>query len=190
MPILSVPPEWDLGDTPQTYNTEVADGAQGSLETVEIMRRIARSRASNPLLRQLAMKIIQVHGVPSNYHKDEALAIGRYVKEKVRYLRDINGVETLIDPLTLIDQIVRGEAQGDCDDMALLIATLLLAIGHEPYFRVVKYTRDSASFNHIYVVDYENNPYQDRERIVLDAIIKDKPIGFEIGHASGAEIKV
>lgn len=191
MPILRLPPEWNLGETPKVINARLADGKSGNLETVEVMKGIARARASNPLVRQLALQILLSHKVPSNYYKDEALAIARFVKEKVRYVRDITNVETLMDPLTLIDQIQRGEAQGDCDDMSLLIATLLLSIGHQPYFRIIKYTDDnSAPYAHIYVVDYEKNPGGDRERIVLDAIIKTKPIGFEITHAVGNEIKV
>jgi transglutaminase-like putative cysteine protease len=139
MPIFSLQPEWTLGqNTPLVKNFVVADGKQGNLETVEIMRRVARQRASHPLVRELALKILLVAGVPSQYYKNEALAIGRYVKEKVRYVRDIHSVETLTDPVTLIDMLMRGEAQGDCDDISLLIATLLLSIGHQPYFRVVR----------------------------------------------------
>lgn len=191
MPILRLPPEWNLGETPKVANTKLSDGKAGNLETVEFMRGIARQRASDPSVRQLALQILMAHKVPSNYYKDETLAIARFVKDRVRYVRDINGVETVTDPLTLIDQIKRGEAQGDCDDMSLLIATLLLSIGHQPYFRIVKYNNDgSAPYNHIYVVDYERNPGFKKERIVLDSIIKSKPIGFEIEHAQGNEIKV
>jgi hypothetical protein len=181
MPILRLPPEWNLGETPKVANTKLSDGKAGNLETVEFMRGIARQRASDPSVRQLALQILMAHKVPSNYYKDETLAIARFVKDRVRYVRDINGVETVTDPLTLIDQIKRGEAQGDCDDMSLLIATLLLSIGHQPYFRIVKYNN---------VVDYEKNPGFKKERIVLDSIIKSKPIGFEIEHAQGNEIKV
>jgi hypothetical protein len=178
-----------LGNTPDVVNTSVSNGSAGNYDTVEIMRGVARERSRHPLVRELALHILRMAGVASQNYIDEAKAIGRYIQKKVRYVRDIKGVETLHDPLTLIDQLRRGEAQGDCDDMSLLIATLLLSIGHSPKFRIVKYSPSSQGFAHIYVVDYEkNHGERRRRRIVLDAIMKRKPIGFEIKHAVGEEI--
>lgn len=191
MPILKLKPEWRLGNLPQTSNQSLSDGCKGNLETVEIMKRVARDRSRSPLVRKLAHNILLTYKVPSQFYKDEALAIGDYVKKNVRYVRDINGVETLTDPFTMIDQLTRGEAQGDCDDISLLIATLLLSIGHQPFFRIVKYTNDPfINWQHIYVVVYEKNPGKERQRIVLDGIIKRKPIGYEIKHLQGKEIEV
>jgi hypothetical protein len=191
MPIFQVQPEWLLGNTPQVKNGKVGNGVQGNLDTVHIMREIARARSKHPLVRELALKILQFAQVPSQNYYDEAKAIGDYVRRKVRYVRDIQGVETLIDPITLIDQLRRGEAQGDCDDMSLLIASLLLSIGHSPYFRIVKYRNEARGFSHIYVVDYDRNHGEQRKRrISLDAIMKRQPIGYEVPHASGREIKV
>jgi hypothetical protein len=154
------------------------------------MSTIAKNRSRHPLLRELALRILESANVASQNYVDEALAIGRFVQKKVRYVRDIRGVETLIDPLTLIDQLRRGQAQGDCDDMSLLIASLLLAIGHQPYFRIVKYRPEVHGFSHIYVVDYDRNHGGKRTRVVLDAIMKRNPIGYEVPHSSGREIKV
>lgn len=154
------------------------------------MRRVAHSRKGHPLVRQLALTILKTHNVASQNYVQEALAIGRYVKEKVRYVRDIAGMEQLHDPVTMIDQIQRGVAQGDCDDMSLLIATLLLSIGHQPFFRIVRYKNGVGPYNHIYVVVYEKDWGQKgRKRIVLDAILKRSPMGSEVPHKSGREIK-
>lgn len=190
MPIFRLSPEMLLGEnTPEVVNTRVANGPAGNYDTVEIMRGVARERSRHPLVRELALHILRMAGVPSQNYLDESRAIGQFVQKKVRYVRDIKGVETLHDPLTLIDQLRRGEAQGDCDDMSLLIATLLLSIGHSPKFRIVKYRANSQGFAHIYVVDYDrNHGERKKRRIVLDAIMKRKPIGFEIRHAVGEEI--
>lgn len=191
MPILKVQPEWLLGNTPQVSSTKVGNGIQGNMDTVEIMKRVARERSRHPLVRELALKILQVADVPSQDYRSEALAIGDYVKKKVRYVRDIEGVETLHDPLTMIDQLRRGEAQGDCDDMSLLIAALLLSIGHQPYFKIVRYHPQAPGFQHIYVVDYERNHDEKKKvKVVLDAIMKRKPIGWEVPHIESKEIKV
>jgi hypothetical protein len=191
MPIFKIQPEMTLGEnTAKAKNSKLGFGMQGNLDTIQVMKKVARKRATHPKVRELALRILESHGVQSQNYIDEALAIGRYVKAKVRYVRDINGVEQLHDPLTLIDQIQRGMAHGDCDDMSLLIATLLLSIGHQPYFRIVRYRQGGGPFQHIYVVVYENNWHQKKKRIVLDAILKRQPIGTEVKHISGREIRV
>jgi len=182
-----------LGEsTTQTKNGDVGSGIVGNYNTVEIMKRVARQRSRSPFVRELALRIIEGAGVESQNYLDESKAIAQYVQKKVRYVKDIDGVETLHDPLTLIDQLKRGQAQGDCDDMSLLVATLLLSIGHQPYFRMVKYHKNPMQgFNHIYVVDYTRNwGQQKNSRIVLDAILKRSPIGTEVKHVSGEEVKV
>lgn len=196
MPILRLPGQFQrtmgLSDrtVPQNQVIKIPDGEKGNLLTVEFMKKVARERAKHPLVRQLACNIVKQYKVPSMYYAQEALAIGDWVKKNFRYVRDTNGVETLQDPLTMIDQIQRGNGQGDCDDHALLIATLLLSIGHSPRFKVVKYNKHAASFAHIYVVSYERDKRHPVKKIVLDAIMKTKPIGFEVPHQYGKEIEI
>jgi hypothetical protein len=159
------------------------------------MIRVARLRASDPLPRKLALNILADYQVPSNNFADESLAIGDFVKKNVRYVRDPDGLEYLQDPIDLINQMKTSAqsgniAQGDCDDMALLIATLLLSIGHTPYFRAVRYKGGYDHYNHIYVVDYDRNQGGGKVRIVLDAIMKQYPIGYEVPSQSGDEFEV
>lgn len=154
------------------------------------MRRVAHQRKGHPIVRELALSILHHKNIDSHNYASEALAIGQYVLNKVRYVRDVAGMEQLHDPLTLIDQLQRGTAQGDCDDMSLLVATLLLSVGHKPRFRIVRYRGQSGPYQHIYVVVYEKNRGQNVKRIVLDAILKNKPIGTEVRHSDGKEIKI
>lgn len=152
------------------------------------MGKLAHGRAAHPGLRDLAIEILNDYNTPSHDYKAEALAIGDFVKNNIRYVKDPKGVEQLTDPLTLLDQLHHNVARGDCDDIALFIATLLLSIGHDPYFRAVRYFDKSGPYQHIYVVDYPDN--QSQNRVVLDGIIKNRPIGFEIAHISGKEYEV
>lgn len=154
------------------------------------MKKVARVRSGHPLLRKLALNILQEYQVASHHFVDEALAIGDYVKNRVRYVRDPENIEYLTDPVDMVKNIQNGTAQGDCDDMALLAATLLLTVGHQPLFRAVRYEQPLGNYNHIYVVDYEKNPYGKKQRIVLDCILKDKPIGSEVGHQNGEEYAI
>jgi hypothetical protein len=156
------------------------------------MQSLAHQAAGDPAVQRLARLIVLQAGVPSHYYVDEAKAIGNFVQAQVRYSRDPEGYEQLQTPERIIGDLQDGLAQGDCDDMSLLIAGLLLSIGHQPFFRMVRYggNGDGDPYAHIYVVDYDNNPYEGQQRIVLDAILKDRPIGSEVDHSSGDEIEV
>jgi hypothetical protein len=154
------------------------------------MKKLAHEAAGDPVIQKLARLIVLQANVPSHYYADEASAIGSYVKNKVRYSRDPEGYEQLQTPELLIRDIQNGTAQGDCDDMSLLSAALLLAIGHQPYFRMVRYDAPSGPYAHIYTVDYDTNPGQGMQRIVLDCILKTQPIGTEVDHVSGDEVEV
>lgn len=186
----------NLGKLPDAQNSTVGDGIVGNIDTIQIMRKMAREGSKNPLVRRLATNILHHDNIPSHHYLEEARAIGRFVQKHIRYVKDIAGVETLHSPDMLIRMMSdAGYAAADCDDMALLIASMLLSIGIVPKFRAVRYRTTSGPYNHIYVVVYENNitdtmAPSPTKRLVLDAIIKDRPIGFEIGHASGDEFDV
>jgi len=166
----------------------ILDGLPGNMQTVSFMRKIAKERAGHPVVRAFATKILQIYGTQDHNYKDEALNIGEFVQKHVRYVRDPRDHELLQDPVMMIEQIEKhGFTSGDCDDMALLIATLLLSVGHNPKFRTVRYQNLSGNYNHIYIVVYDRNYPGPVERIVLDAILKDRVIGSEIEHKSGDE---
>lgn len=154
------------------------------------MRKVARQRSTDPRIRQLALKILQESRIKSHDFIDEAMALGEFVKENIRYVRDPNGVEQLHDPIYLINEIVKGTAHGDCDDQALLLASLLLSIGAQPYFAIVRYKDSSGPFNHIYTVVYDTNWMGKKRRLALDTIIKDRGMGFEVPFKSKREIPV
>ncbi len=154
------------------------------------MKELARKRASHPKIRALALNILRQYGTRSHDYLSECQAIGDFVKNHVAYVRDIEGVEQLHDPLYMVEEVERGTAAGDCDDMSLLIATLLLSVGGRPLYRAVRYQGKFGPFNHIYTVCYDRNNQGPRKRFVMDAILKDKPIGYEIQHASGEEFAV
>ena len=183
-------PEHNLGNPLKITESEIGDGLGGNIKTIDMMKKVARIRSGDPLLRKLALNILQEYGVKSHHFVDEALAIGDYVKNRVRYVRDPDNIEYLTDPLEMLKHVQDGTAQGDCDDMALFCATLLLAIGHQPLFRAVRYEQPLGNFNHIYVVDYDKNPYGQKMRVVLDCIMKDQPIGYEVQQLNGEEYPV
>ena len=53
----------------------------------------------------------------------------------IQYVRDVRGVETIATPIKTLEF-----RQGDCDDQAVLLASLLEAIGHPTRFVAMKQT--------------------------------------------------
>ncbi len=86
---------------------------------------------------------------PKDYFS-EIIAVRNWVHEKVKYSNDALGVEQIQDPERLCDQIVKyGKAVGDCDEAALLIATLCRQLGREVEFVIVGFGRPG-SFSHVF----------------------------------------
>lgn len=108
----------------------VLDGDRGIGQTLDTMNSVVNLYKKSPPLRELAMRIVRE--VPNQNFAGEAATLQKWVQNKIRYVMDVNGVETLQSPMVTL----RLE-QGDCDDMAILLATLLQCIGHKTRFRAV-----------------------------------------------------
>lgn len=116
-------------------------GAEGTRQTLRIMRGLVREFKMHPGVRQLAKKIVQP--CPSKNIRCEVSRLHAFVADKIRYVRDIAGVETVQAPdVTLRDR------SGDCDDQAVLIGALLLSIGHPVRFIAVGFR--AGQFSHVY----------------------------------------
>ena len=59
----------------------------------------------------------------------EIASIGGYVRDNIRYVRDINQCETVQSP-----EVTLQIGAGDCDDKATLLAALLMAVGNDCRF--------------------------------------------------------
>ena len=77
-------------------------------------------------------------------YRGEVATLHNWVKEEIRYIKDIRDVETIQTPV----QTLRLR-QGDCDDKSSLVASLLESIGHRTRFVAVGFTPDSLS--HVFV---------------------------------------
>lgn len=125
-----------------TYTlSQIPNGKPGVAATLAIMRRLTRSGKKTPLIRELALRI--VNPIPPKDWRGEITAIRDYVRSNIRYTRDIRGVETLQSPV----QTLRLRA-GDCDDMAILTASLLESIHHPTKFTAIGFAPNQ--FCHVY----------------------------------------
>lgn len=92
--------------------------------------------ATAPAVRFLAEEIVR--GVAPKDYLSEVLAIRYWVNAHVPYLRDPATVEWIRDPVALIDEIKAtgsggklGVVRADCDEIAMLCASLAMAIGND-----------------------------------------------------------
>lgn len=117
-------------------------GPEGTRITLGLMRRWVLMYRVHPSIIELAREIIAM--VPGKQYAAEAESLRSWVAENIRYTQDVYDVETLQSPLVTLEV-----KQGDCDDQATLLATLLNAAGHEARFVAIGTTPDE--FSHVLV---------------------------------------
>lgn len=116
----------------------IPDGRDGIRATLQMMSKIVRQYKKSPFVREQALEIVSE--LPEKKWRREAALLLKWVQRKIRYTKDIRGVETLQTP----PQTLRLRA-GDCDDKSILYASLLEAIGHPTRFIAVGFTPNSLS---------------------------------------------
>jgi transglutaminase-like putative cysteine protease len=121
-------------------------GAAGIVQTLGLMRSMTNQAIDHPLIRQYAARATEHVG--RGNAKESAVAIGEWVRAKVRYLPDPLHKENLTNPATMIQAIDAGKKVfGDCDDMSMLVAAMAKSIGMQPTFHGVG---RGARFHHVY----------------------------------------
>lgn len=102
------------------------------LRTLQIMRRLVDSRQGkkSTVIRQLALQLVE--HLPPKALLDEVHALHAFVRDRIRYVRDVAGVETVQTPERTL-----ANGQGDCDDKSTLLASLLQALGYRVRFEAV-----------------------------------------------------
>jgi transglutaminase-like putative cysteine protease len=122
--------------------SSIPNGAQGVRATLREMSRIVKAYKSNPQIRELAVNLTA--NLPPKNWRAEVNAIFCFVRDYIRYVKDIQGVETLHTP----DNLLRLRS-GDCDDKSILSATLLASIGHPTRFIACGFLGDG-SYSHVF----------------------------------------
>lgn len=129
---------------------ELSSGKQGIWETLKLMRDITKQGKTTLTVRQLAASLVS-HLRPKDY-LNEARALHAYVRDRIRYVRDIRGVETLQTPAKTIEF-----GYGDCDDKSTLVAAMLESIGHRTRFVALGFK--GKPFSHVYVETRAGNSW-------------------------------
>jgi transglutaminase-like putative cysteine protease len=121
----------------------VASGMAGVRQTIGVMRAMVNDFKDDPAVRRAAANAIWM--VPEKSELHEAHALFELVRDGVRYVRDVYGVETIQEPMTTLAARI-----GDCDDQSTLLATLLESVGYQTRFVVAGYTLPDHA-EHVYV---------------------------------------
>lgn len=120
----------------------LAGGRDGIIQTAQVMRDMVEQFKRDPEIRRLALHLVET--LSQKDHVSEVERLFSYVQNEIRYVQDIYDIETIATP----DQIV-ALGQGDCDDKAVLLATLLESIGFQTSFKLAGY--NGPNFEHVYV---------------------------------------
>lgn len=121
----------------------LSNGESGIFQTISTMRQMVNDYKVDPDMRAAAVGVVFQY--PAQDDLAEACALYEYVRDCIRYVKDINGIETLATPdKTLAMQV------GDCDDQSVLLATMLEAVGYPTRFVVAGYN-DPGVYEHVYL---------------------------------------
>lgn len=101
---------------------DIPGGSEGTRATLRTMAGLARAARILPIIRTLAVSIIA--GLPHKAYAQQAAHVQAWVQINIQYVRDVRTVETLTPPPYLLTT-----RAGDCDDQAMLVASLLESIG-------------------------------------------------------------
>lgn len=123
----------------------IPTGPAGTRATLQRMAQIVRQYRRHPVIRQLAVEVRQAAKVPGKDYAGEVRALFEFVRSYITYVRDVRDVETLQTPIRCLQN-----RAGDCDCQAMLLASLLEAIGHPTRFRALRFGDDATRYRHVF----------------------------------------
>lgn len=140
MPVFSpialslTPPAWSArspllssssSPRPPAETRHLAEGDQGTEDTVREMVRLIEEGSRDPDINALAIAIVRRAGVRQFDFEGERRALYRWMRQSIRFFKDIDGKETLKSAKRTVEL-----GGGDCDCQTILICALLKTIGH------------------------------------------------------------
>ena len=123
--------------------SRIPDGAKGTKHVLKTMRALIDQGKKSVPVRLKAADIVQ--SLPPKAWVEEARKIQRWVRDNIRYTKDIYGVETLHTAEKTLEL-----GYGDCDDKSILVSAMLESIGHPTRLKAVGFTHNTLS--HVYPV--------------------------------------
>lgn len=106
------------------------EGVDGIRATLKQMVRLARLYKKDAGIMTLARQLCD--SLPEKDYAAEMTCLQHFVRDAIRYVRDIHDVEMLQTPIRTLE--IRA---GDCDDKSTLLAALLASMGFPTRFVAV-----------------------------------------------------
>lgn len=133
--------------------------------------------ARDPNIRRIVAEVLRGRtrgkwSVPPRAWPQEVKALYDYTIQNVRYTLDPKDLELFQSPSRSLEMGI-----GDCDDLTILLGTLLTHAGYPVQIRVIG-MRHSNTFSHVYL-RVGIPPNSPRKWISLDPSREDKPMGWE-----------
>jgi hypothetical protein len=122
--------------------TRAPAGRAAPFHTLRVMRQLINEYKKHVAIIDTAIQIVFL--VPEKDEMSEISTLFNFVRDNIRYTRDVYGVETLANPLITLQRKV-----GDCDDKTTLFATLAEAIGYPTQLVMAGYF-GSPDYEHVY----------------------------------------
>lgn len=141
----------------QERTLEIPEGHAGIEATVAVMRELARTGARSSLPRETGRAIMARSGGAG----DPAGKLRAFLEAHWRFRFDPEGVEWIRTPQNAMQEIRdRGSAAGDCDDVAVLGASLALVMGMPARFVLLGF-EPGAPFSHVYTEVWDGESWRD-----------------------------
>jgi hypothetical protein len=118
------------------------DSPGATRETLKLMAGIVKAAKLSIPVRDLAISL--TNSLPQKDYAGEIRRIFSFVQNNIRYVRDIDGYETLQTPEKTLEI-----GAGDCDDKSTLLAALLAVIGAPTRFVAIGFKPEE--FHHVFV---------------------------------------
>ena len=130
-------------------------GINGTWQTLATMRGLVNQYRTDMGIRNAATTAVYLTPEKSELHEVDALY--SLVRDNIRYVRDVSGVETLMTP----DKTLAARL-GDCDDQSVLLAALLESVGYPTRFVVAGY-QVPGQFEHVYLQVFAGGDWVDMD---------------------------
>src|SRR6185369_12968910 len=132
---------------PRIQILRVPRGTTGTLATAGIIADLIQDGAKDFYVRQKAIEIFRAYGVRPKNRLGEVCALFDFVKRNIRYTRDIFRVELLHSARRMLEL-----RAGDCDDMTILLGSMLMSTGHPVRLVLAGFKRNRPHlYSHIYL---------------------------------------
>lgn len=137
-------------DAPRSIVFRLNNGSPDAEQIIEHLAWFAIQYGKNPCVVGFARRLVQ--GITeSNAVEAQFSAVGTFILDSFTYQADPRGAEYVRSPIRMLSEYCKnGYARGDCDDITLLAASLLNALGIPVRILAVKLD-PAGPYNHVLI---------------------------------------